>query len=70
MLCVMHINKTALERAFELARSGACANVALIVRRLNSEGYLGAQVDGRQLKKQLARIIEEATNAKAKRTKG
>jgi hypothetical protein len=61
----MDINKTALERAFELARSGAYSSVALIVRRLNAEGYSGAQVDGRQLRKQLARLIQDAAKKSA-----
>jgi len=64
----MDVNKTALERAFELARSGTCSSVALLVRRLNAEGYSGAQVDGRQLRKQLARLIEEAMKESAGRS--
>jgi hypothetical protein len=56
----MDINKTTLERAFELARSGACLNHADIVHHLQTEGYNIAQVEGSSLKKQLLKLIENA----------
>jgi hypothetical protein len=33
-------NKTALERAFDLARSGGCISVAALIKRLDREGEL------------------------------
>ncbi len=51
---------TALERAFELARSGKCLDVSEILKRLRSERYDIAQLEGVALKKQLMALIEEA----------
>jgi hypothetical protein len=51
---------TALERAFQLARSGACASVSEIKKRLHAEGYSIAQVTGRVLCKQLDGLIKAA----------
>jgi hypothetical protein len=48
-----------LERAFELARSGGCATVADIRKRLQSEGYSGEQVSGAVLSKQLRALIKQ-----------
>jgi hypothetical protein len=48
---------TALERAFQLARSGVPNSVQEIKKRLNSEGYLTAQIDGTALHKQLRALI-------------
>jgi hypothetical protein len=59
----MDINKTALERAFELARSGDCAGLSEISRCLGHEGYSSLQIEGPVLKKQLARLIKEAKAA-------
>jgi hypothetical protein len=57
----MEINKTALERAFELARSGKCLSVHDIFLHLHSEGYAVGQLEGSTLKKQLSALIEKAT---------
>ncbi len=54
---------TALERAFQLARSGSVASLTEIVSSLNREGYSGNQVEGRVLKRQLADLIKAARNA-------
>ena len=51
---------TALERAFELAKSGDCKSVGDIKKRLSSEGYSVAQVTGRVLSKQLDALIKAA----------
>ncbi|KAF0161412.1 MAG: hypothetical protein FD157_4139 [Rhodocyclaceae bacterium] len=59
----MDADKTTIERAFELARSGDCRRVGDIVARLDREGYDGRQIQGSVLKKQLARLIEEARKA-------
>jgi hypothetical protein len=51
---------SALERAFQLAKSGNCTSVADIKRRLIEEGYSVAQVTGRELAKQLGALIRAA----------
>ena len=56
----MESNKTALERAFELARSGRYLRLDQLLRRLNSEGYLGEQVTGPAVRKQLSQAIKES----------
>jgi hypothetical protein len=55
-----------VERAFEIARSGAAADVRILRAMLVKEGYSNvAQVlAGRSLKLQLTRMITEATMAK------
>ena len=47
---------TALERAFELARSGSCDGIDAIRRILKSEGYSDAQVTGPALIRQLREL--------------
>jgi len=64
----MDTNKTALERAFEIARSGDCGGTQQLVKRLNREGYNGHQIEGQQLKRQLLLLIKEAKNTHADRT--
>ena len=49
---------TALERAFELARSGKWLNVSDILKRLRSERYEITQLEGVALKKQSMALIE------------
>ena len=56
----MQANTTALERAFELARSGACISIVEIKQRLNAEGYSNDVIVGRQLLAQLKAVIEKA----------
>jgi hypothetical protein len=56
----MTLRKTALEIAFELARSGKCLTVPEIVTRLKPERYDAIQVEGPALRKQLLRLIAEA----------
>ena len=51
---------TALERAFQLARSGRVAGLAEIIASLNHEGYSASQIEGRMLKRQLADLIKAA----------
>ena len=57
----MDINKTALERAFDLARSGTCLNLEDIIRKRKSEGYANGQIEGPSLKKQLLVLIQKGT---------
>jgi flagellar biosynthesis/type III secretory pathway protein FliH len=59
----MDNNKTALERAFELAESATCGSVADIRNRVKAEGYAQQQIEGRSLTKQLAAIIKKAREA-------
>jgi hypothetical protein len=51
---------TALERAFQLAKSGDYKSVSDIKKRLSAEGYSVAQVTGRVLSKQLDALIKAA----------
>lgn len=53
----MNTNKTALERAFELARSGKYANVSDIKNALLAERYSTETVTGASLSKQLRDLI-------------
>mgnify|MGYP006983099412 CR=1 FL=1 len=62
----MDQNKTALERAFELARSGRYPTVELIRRAVSAEGYFQNQLEGRELSRQLRSIIAAATATTAR----
>lgn len=53
--------RTALERAFELARNGKVASVDDIRQTLKGEGYSLAQIAGRELTRQLRTLIKAAT---------
>lgn len=50
----------AVERAFELARSGTCSSIKEIRTRLGAEGYSAAQIDGPSLIKQLRSVLRDA----------
>jgi hypothetical protein len=56
---------TALERAFQLARSGDYASVPDIKKQLTTEGYAVTQVTGGTLTKQLLGLIREARAQRA-----
>jgi hypothetical protein len=60
MLCIMDHTVTALERAFQLAKSGDCTSVSDVKKRLGAEGYSVAQITGRVLSKQLDALIKAA----------
>ena len=51
---------TALERAFQLARSGNVVGLSDIIASLNREGYHANQIEGPLLKRQLADLIKAA----------
>lgn len=51
---------TALERAFQLARSGRVAGLTDIVTSLKRDGYSASQLEGPLLKRQLADLIKAA----------
>jgi hypothetical protein len=52
---------TALERAFELARSGKCADVAQVRLQLKAEGYARDQLTGPVLLRQIRDLCVAAT---------
>lgn len=57
MLASMKLNTTAMERAFELAKTGiysSCSEIKLILTR---EGYGAEQIQGPALLRQLRSII-------------
>jgi hypothetical protein len=56
----MKPNVSALERAFELARSGRCLTLEEIRACLHAEGYSNGVVVGRHLSAQLRQLIREA----------
>ncbi|TPK70285.1 hypothetical protein FJ930_18340 [Mesorhizobium sp. B2-4-15] len=56
----MDPNKTTLERAFELARSGKCNNLPSLRQLLKSEGYDLRQLEGKALLNQLQALITAA----------
>ena len=60
----MERRKTALERAFELARSGRCLTVSDIAHKLHEEKYDLSQLEGPVLKRQLLSLVEEAIKRK------
>lgn len=59
----MDQNKTALERAFELAKSGDYPTVEHIRRKISGEGYLRDQLNGAALRRQLKELITAATRS-------
>ena len=60
MLGDMDHNVTAVERAFQLAKSGICLSVADLKKRLRLEGYATTQIVGGAISKQLRALIEAA----------
>ena len=50
-------NKTSLERAFELAKSGKFETIGDLRNALGREGYNAGQVDGPALRTQLRELI-------------
>jgi hypothetical protein len=51
---------TALERAFQLAKSGHVAGLTEIASALRREGYPADQIEGRHLRRQLTDLIKAA----------
>ncbi len=56
----MEPNKTALERAFELAKSGTVSSVGQLKDKIRAEGYDPDQINGSELYRQLRGIIAQA----------
>ena len=50
-------NETTLERGFELARSGKYRTIRELIQQLSSEGYSAEQVEGKQVRTQLLRLM-------------
>lgn len=55
---IMEPNKTAVERAFELARSERCRTLTHIRLRLRAEGYDPDQIEGPVLQAQLNALLQ------------
>lgn len=64
----MDQNKTCLEMAFELARSGEFSNLDLLERRLRDQGYSTAQLDGPSLRRQMRELMVAAGKIQASTT--
>lgn len=56
----MEPNVTALERAFQLARSGICRSMREVRARLRAEGYGQELLVGPNLSAQLRQLMREA----------
>lgn len=54
----MDHNKSTLERAFELAKTGKYATIGELRAIIKSEGYSTAQIEGPALGRQLKRLME------------
>ena len=62
----MEPDKSAIERAFELAQTGRFLDVSEIKDRLRNEGYFTETVTGPTLRTQLKAMIEAARNTRWK----
>jgi hypothetical protein len=62
----MEPDKSAIERAFELARTGRFLDVSEIKDRLRNEGYFTDTVTGPTLRTQLKAMIEAARSTRWK----
>jgi hypothetical protein len=51
---------TALERAFELAKSGEFTRVQDVILKVEREGYPRRQLEGFALRKQLTKLVRES----------
>lgn len=56
----MDPSRTAVERAFELARSGRFNRPSEIVQAISKEGYTASQLEGPSLRRQLSALIKQA----------
>lgn len=64
----MDQNKTCLEMAFELARSGEVSNLDLLERRLLDQSYSTGQMDGPSLSRQMRKLMVAAGKMQASTT--
>ncbi len=51
---------TTIERAFQLAASGSVDSISALKKKLNSEGFTADQIMGRELSRQLSKLILES----------
>jgi hypothetical protein len=58
----MQSNKTAIERAFELASSGRCNDITILKKIVSAEGYDARQLEGRAIVKQLKELTRAAAS--------
>ena len=63
----MQADKTAIERAFDLAKSGKFKTVLAIKRELSREGYSTIQIAGPVLMRQLREAINAALSEDSER---
>jgi hypothetical protein len=61
----MTFRLTALERAFELAKSGDYATVGDVTKQLKAEGFATSQITGPSLSRQLRELCTQAVAAKS-----
>ena len=59
----MKVGVRAVERAFQLARSGSVRDVAEIKRAMDREGYNPREIEGKTLHGQLRVLIKTARDA-------
>ena len=50
---------TTIERAFQLAASGSVDSISALKKKLNAEGFTADQIMGRELSRQLSKLIVE-----------
>lgn len=53
----------AIQRAFELARSGECSSIRDLRDRLTAEGFSASQLEGPTLIRQLREVLRGAKSA-------
>ena len=65
----MSSNPNVIDRAFQLARAGACHSIEAIRQQLVSEGYeqVGPHLSGPTIRKDLYKLIRMRTNANSAR---
>ena len=63
----MEPNVSAVERAFQLAKTGRYPTVQDIKQHLKKEGYLPHYIEGRTLSRQLREIIRDSDRSAAMR---
>jgi hypothetical protein len=56
----MQPHVSSLERAFQIAKSGAAPSVADIIRSLKQEGYTVEALEGSSLRRQLVGLLKDA----------
>ena len=64
LVTAMEPNKTAIERGFELARTGLYSDVGDIKARLRNEGYFTDTVTGPRLRAQIKRLMQAAQKSR------